>query len=476
MSYTTNLEKRLQFELDYRERIGTLRKLRDHPTSTSTLPPTIDFSSNDYLGLARDRHQATLVNRRYQTLTSASVATNDPILGATGSRLLSGNSIHHTRLEHKLSRMHQRESALLANSGYDANLMVLSSLPKRRNKDVVLMDELCHNSLIMGTRLGRLDTEVRIFSHNNVEALSILLRQCGGAGGGDGRSCVFVVVESVYSMDGDVAPLQQILETAQTFGAVVIVDEAHGLGVFGRTNARDLWSVDNSTDDTNFLHESGAAGGTGVLAALHLEHHPALLCSVHTFGKAAGCHGAVICGSRTLVNYLLNFAKPLVYSTALPLHSLVCIGCAYDTMTGSLGDEKRARVFRLVRLFRRLFQNSSVPPQPPPPPGEIQQHNAASNRLRSLLLPSPSPIQSVLIPGNQACITIATQLRNNYGFDVYPIRSPTVPKGLERIRIILHSHNTPQEVTSLVSMLHQHIVTLLATNDEHSVRFIPEAA
>ena len=106
MSYTTNLKKRLQFELDNRERIGTLRKLRDHPTFTFNLPPTLDFSSNDYLGQARDPHQATLVNRRYQTLTSTSVATNDPIPGTTGRRLLSGNYIHHTRWEHKLSQIH----------------------------------------------------------------------------------------------------------------------------------------------------------------------------------------------------------------------------------------------------------------------------------------------------------------------------------------------------------------------------------
>mmetsp|Transcript_43870 Transcript_43870/g.44348 ORF Transcript_43870/g.44348 Transcript_43870/m.44348 type:complete len:180 (-) Transcript_43870:932-1471(-) len=159
MSYTTNLEKRLQFELDNRERIGTLRKLRDHPTSTSTLPPTIDFSSNDYLGLARDPHQATLVNRRYQTLTSTSVLQRMISCWVPPGNTFPIGKFHpsHPIGTHNYTRMRQRESALLCNSAYDANLKVLYSLPNRRNKGVVLMDELCHNSLIMGTRLGRLD-------------------------------------------------------------------------------------------------------------------------------------------------------------------------------------------------------------------------------------------------------------------------------------------------------------------------------
>ena len=315
--------------------------------------------------------------------------------------------------------------------------------------DVVILDELCHNSLVMGVRMSRLGWEgggkngaVRTFKHNDVRSLVKVLDDIAQNENSmlspDGK--ILIVVESVYSMDGDVAPLQDILDVAASRGASVIVDEAHGLGVYGTTNVRDLYLSNGKgfLDDAERNKTKG--GGTGVLAALDLELHPALLCSVHTFGKAAGCHGAVVAASQTTVDYLINYARPFVYSTSPPPHALVTIRCAYETMMNKCGEGRRQKVFHLVRLFRLSLEDKVNRSGAKIPAGES-----------SLLLPSPSPIQAVLVPGNHECIELCSRLSTR--FDVYPIRSPTVPKGKERVRIILHSHNSEGEVLDLVEAL-----------------------
>jgi len=304
------------------------------------------------------------------------------------------------------------------------------------------MDELVHNSLIMGVRMGRLNKErVFMFKHNDVEDLRRVLEEVTSSS--SSISSTLVVVESVYSMDGDIAPLKEILELAYKMGAGVMVDEAHGLGVYGKTNVQDLqltMSKSNTplggNDDQNTVK-----GGTGVLAALDLENHPALFCSIHTFGKAAGCHGAVVAGSTTLISYLVNYARPFVYSTALPSHSIITIQQSYESMMGSVGESRRSKVFRLVRLFREEVSLG------------IDTLNDEFPNSGFELLPSPSPIQAIVVPGNEQGISVCHYLRNVGKLDVYPIRSPTVAKGKERIRIILHSHNNEDEVHALTKML-----------------------
>jgi 8-amino-7-oxononanoate synthase len=185
------------------------------------------------------------------------------------------------------------------------------------------------------------------------------------------------------------------------------------------------------------IPDKTSKGGVGVLAALNLESHPALLCSIHTFGKAAGCHGAVVAGSSTLISYLVNYARPFVYSTSLPPHSLISIQQAYESMMGEVGEQRRKKVFRLVRIFRE----------------EMSVALRTNFPKRFELLPSPSPIQAIVVPGNEECISVCKYLRNEGNFDVYPIRSPTVAKGKERIRIVLHSHNHEDQVRELSKML-----------------------
>lgn len=469
------MEERFRDQLEQRAAEGTLRSLRHRRgavddqarnssdrniSSPSTSPPAIDFASNDYLGLARCPHQLQRVEKAFASHVPKLIASASPLLGSTGSRLLSGDTSFAASLEVDLAKAHNRPAALLFNSGYDANLSVLgcSLMPG----DFVVMDDLCHNSLIMGVRMSRLGWEgggdssgnVRMFRHNDVDSLVKVLDGIANPSGNGpllGKdSKILIVVESVYSMDGDVAPLEQILNIASSRrGASVVVDEAHGLGVYGTTNADDLCLENVGTSRERSHTSSSTGGGTGVLAALNLERHPSLLCSVHTFGKAAGCHGAVVAASKTTVSYLINYARPFVYSTSPPPHALATIRCAYEAMMGPVGEERRQKVFRLVRLFRLSLDDKA------------KQKAGLRTTLdgKSLLLPSPSPIQAVLIPGNRQCIELCSRLHSS-NFDVYPIRSPTVPKGQERVRIIIHSHNTEEEIEGLVDVLTCEILAL----------------
>ena len=456
-------------------------------TSTSTSKTAhnskylLDFSSNDYLGLAHSQTQHQLVEAKYRTYTTKYPVSNHPHLGSTGSRLLSGNSPLALSLEIFLARVHNRPSALLFNSGYDANLSLLSSL--LLEEDVVIMDELVHNSLIMGVRMSRIPKEhsrrqVLYFRHNDVKDLGHILSSLERKGANARKGCIFVVVESVYSMDGDISPLCEILDLAEIHNASVIVDEAHGLGIYGRTNHQDMDTteinlIDNFNTETKCntngemddekgtgkVHDKDIpCGGTGVLAALELERHPALLAGVFTFGKAAGCHGAVITGTKILIDYLVNYARPFIYSTSLPSHSLWAIKCAYDTMISKEGGLLREKVYYLVNLFRSLFLKGL----------RLGKGNSNNVHLEDYLLASPTPIQAVLCRGNNNCIRMANMLREE-SLMVYPIRSPTVAKGGERIRIIIHAHNTEAEVRLMVNCILKYIIGGRKENDDVSL-------
>ena len=409
--------------LDRRRENGSLRQLTTYfgekSNTSASRSAIIDFSSNDYLGLAQSVQQQQMVDDVYQKLPLR-------LLGSTGSRLLTGASKYALDLESRLAKLHKRESALLCNSGYDANLSVMSCFSLN---STIIMDDLCHNSIQMGIRLSRGCT-LRKFRHSNLQDLKRILfaeeqqNILGSTSTSANKKPTIIVVESIYSMDGDSAPLKEILDMALAHNACVIVDEAHGLGVLGEN-------------------------GLGLLEEYRLENHPSLLCSVHTFGKAAGCHGAVICGSLRVKEFLYNYAYPIIYSTSLPLHSLVCINCSYESMTSSTyGKKLRRKVHDLVKLFRRLFfqhilyqfdYNLIGSSQPPP----------------ISLVPSESPIHALIIPGNTRCVMFCNTLfiKSKRSIRLYPIRSPTVPKGQERVRIVLHSHNTENQVINLINLI-----------------------
>ncbi|PSR10770.1 MAG: 8-amino-7-oxononanoate synthase [Bacteroidetes bacterium] len=340
------------------------------------LPPPltgqVDFCSNDYLGFARSNSAAAAAGR----------------VGATGSRLISGNSPLAEQLESELAAYHHAEAALLFTSGYAANLGLLQAVTERQ--DTLIYDKLVHASLRDGILLTR--ARALGFAHNDVADLQKKLAAASGR--------VLVVVESVYSMDGDVAPLRAIAAACQAAGAALLVDEAHGTGVCGDR-------------------------GEGLVVAEGLQDQ--VWARVHTFGKAIGSHGAAVVGSRLLRDYLLNFARSFIYSTALPDHTLAVIQQAYQQLPTGVA---------IRQLHERIayFQQQCSP------------------AVRARLLPGNTPIQAFLCPGNAPVMALAQELQRA-NMAVLPIRHPTVPAGQERLRICLHAYNTEAEIDQLLAVL-----------------------
>ncbi|CAI5738222.1 unnamed protein product [Hyaloperonospora brassicae] len=404
----TPMDEKLLVALTRRRAVGTLRTLHV-PDATATA--AVDFSSNDYLSFARSQTLTDLVQTRHRALQ----AQHGYTLGATGSRLISGNSKMFMQVEKDLATFYHTEAALLFNSGYAANVGVLSCIAQA--EDVILYDELVHSSCHDGIRLSRAHAAGRscAFRHNDLEDLERKVAACGSSsssstGSDAAPTCVYVLVESLYSMDGDVAPLEAMAALCDKTGAFLIVDEAHSTGVYGPQ-------------------------GSGLIRELRVDtkFKSAVACRVHTFGKAMGCHGAVVCGSQVLIDYLVNYAKSFIYTTAVPFHQLVAIACVHEFSASREADALRRSARERVQDFKHeMASNDSIP--------------------RHALLPSDSPIQSIVCSGNDRVLQ-AAQLLAARGVRVVPIRSPTVAKGAERFRIVIHAHNTRAQVKQLVIAL-----------------------
>lgn len=358
------------------------RKQENNFRSLKVIRGLIDFYSNDYLGFARDEE----LKKRVE----AEIKSKDGfLLGSTGSRLLSGNSEYAESVERFLADFYCAESALIFNSGFDANYGVLSSLPYRG--DTIIYDELVHASIHDGVRNSKADGIS--FAHNDVADLETKLISAKGL--------KYVAVESVYSMDGDFAPLKEIASLCEKYDAGLIVDEAHAVGISGHK-------------------------GRGVVAELKLEDK--CLIRINTFGKAIGSHGAVMLCSEDVRVFMINYCRPFIFSTSLPFHSLATIKCAHQYLLEAC--ERRSKLFQLIEIFQQQFKSV----------------------IKYELTGSKSPIQSLIVQGNAQAKQIAWQIQEA-GFDVRPILYPTVAKGKERIRICIHSYNTPQEVIKLAEVI-----------------------
>ncbi len=371
-------EEFLHKKLDERKQLNAFRKLR--------LPEEkVDFCSNDYLGVVKSNLLSDTKlpsdRERFRGRKTQNLRT-----GSTGSRLLSGNYPLIEEVETLIAAFHQSESALIFNSGYDANIGLLSCIPQRG--DTILYDYLGHASIRDGTRLSL--AQAFSFQHNDPDDLEKKLQLAKGN--------VFVVTESVFSMDGDMAPLQEIIHCCEKHNARLIVDEAHATGIIGER-------------------------GEGLVQPLGLQHQ--CFARVHTFGKALGVHGAAVLGSKTLKDYLINFSRPFIYTTALPETAIVKVQESYQ-------------LFPLLTRERELLTSF------------INQFQISNFKFQ--ILKSKTPIQSVIIPGNEAVKKIADVLQENQ-IDVRPILYPTVPIGQERLRIILHAFNTTEELDRLTSLL-----------------------
>ena len=332
----------------------------------------IDFCSNDYLGLGRN--------------PLMKINGSEPAHASTGSRLLTGNYTLIEETENSIALFHNAEAALIFNSGYDANLGLLSSVPQRG--DTVLYDYLSHASIRDGIRLSF--AEAFSFAHNDTDDLEKKLKTA--------RGNIFVVTESVFSMDGDIAPLQEIAVLCRKYDANLIVDEAHATGVIGER-------------------------GEGLVQQLKLEEN--CFARIHTFGKALGTHGAAVLGSIQLREYLINFSRAFIYTTALPEVSTAFIKRAYELFPAMMHE--RNQLQQLIQFFKK-------------------------SSLRFETITSNTPIQAVLIRGNIEVKAMAAELQKS-GLDVRPIVYPTVPKGGERLRVVLHAFNTVEELTQLIGLL-----------------------
>jgi 8-amino-7-oxononanoate synthase len=337
-----------------------------------------DFCSNDYLGLASNQQLFSNITERIESL-------NLKQNGATGSRLLSGNSAHAEQLEHKLAAIFNGESALIFNSGYTANMAVLSSIPQKG--DTIIYDELAHACIKDGARLSL--AKRFSFKHNDLNDLEQKIKRSEGK--------IFIAVESIYSMDGDECLLSSIALLAQQYNASIILDEAHSTGVTG-------------------------SNGSGYAVSLGL--HKKIAIRIYTFGKAMGCHGACVVGSSNLTQYLINFARPFIYTTALSPHSIVTIECAFDFLAQHV--ELQSELRKKIDLYNTCNRANAVK--------------------------SNTSIQTVLIPGNHEVKHAALELQEK-GFDIRPILSPTVPEGYERLRICLHAFNSDDDIKELVKIL-----------------------
>lgn len=378
----------LQQKLHFRKEANALRKL---PIPTSG----IDFSSNDYLGFAKNEQ---IFDATHKYLVENTIKIN----GATGSRLISGNHNLYDITEKYITAFHQSEAALIFNSGYDANVGFFSAVPQRN--DVILYDELCHASIRDGIQMSHAKSYK--FQHNNYEDLEAKISKIQTPN--SEFQTIYIVTESVFSMDGDSPNIETLVQLSEKFKALLVVDEAHALGVFGEK-------------------------GEGIIQSQQLQNK--VFARIMTFGKGLGCHGATILGSSELKEYLVNFARSFIYTTGLSPHSVATILVAYQNLNHS--DELQ-KLKENITFFNQQKQLLGIKP---------------------LFVYSKSAIHSAILPGNDKVKNIATQLQEK-GFEVKAILSPTVPEGQERLRFCLHSYTTELEMKNVLSELNTLVFNL----------------
>lgn len=345
----------------------------------------INFSSNDYLGLATDPR-----------LREAAIgAIGDFGVGAGASRLISGTQSPHLRLEQALAKWKGTEAALCFSSGYAAALGTMPALVSKG--DVVLLDKLCHASLIDGAKLS--GAVLRVFPHNHLGKLESHLEWARREHPG---KRILIVTESVFSMDGDCAPVREVVELKKRFGALLMLDEAHAVGVIG-------------------------ANGRGLAAAENLNQ--AVDVQMGTLSKALGASGGYICGSRNLIEWLINRARSFIYSTAPPPGIVAAALAAVDFLSSTEGEERRGLLWERIDSMR---DHLSL----------VTSHFSPRN-----VIPS-SAIFPWIVGDEQAALDLARALRGE-GFLVPAIRYPTVAKGAARLRITVTASHDENQIRSL---------------------------
>jgi 8-amino-7-oxononanoate synthase len=345
----------------------------------------VNFASNDYLGLAAD-----------PLLREAAKAAIDQFgVGSGASRLICGTLSPHLRLEEKLAEFKRTEAALTFSSGYAAAVGTLGALC--RKDDVVILDKLAHASLIDGAKLS--GAVVRVFPHNHLGKLESHLHW---AREHHPEARIVVVTESVFSMDGDWCPLAEIVALKTRFGALLLLDEAHAVGVIGD-------------------HGRGLADHLGLAAQVDIQ--------MGTLSKALGCSGGYICGARKLIELLVNRARSFIYSTA-PSPALAAAAlAAVEMLLSPVGELRRQRLRQNLARFAE----------------ELPQLFNGGRKVQSAIIP-------ILLGSADAALAAAQTLADK-GFFVPAIRYPTVPKDAARLRVTLSARHTPEQISALCEVL-----------------------
>lgn len=345
----------------------------------------IDFTSNDFLGLSRspDIREAVV-----------DAACRGVPMGSGGSRLLRGNHPEHVELEYKAAALFRCGKALYFANGFSANFALLTTLPKRH--DLIVFDELSHASIRAGIS-SSLAKSVKV-PHNDIDAIErVLSKWCSTS---LNQAAAWIVVESLYSMDGDFAPLSDLLQVAERYGAMLIVDEAHATGVWGQT-------------------------GHGLTECC--EGHDQLI-AVHTCGKALGAAGGLVCGPEVLIDYMVNSSRSFIYSTAPPPTNAVAVSAALNLIETEA--RRRSLLHQLIAL--------------------------ANQKLESLfaMKGSGSQILPFIVGDDKQAVRVAGAMQDA-GFDVRAIRPPTVPEGTARLRISITLNVTELEISNFFNTLHE---------------------
>ncbi|KAL1591419.1 hypothetical protein SLS60_012032 [Paraconiothyrium brasiliense] len=409
------LERKLQSLLEKRRQNLTLRNL-------TTAQGLIDFSSNDFLSLT--------TNPALKTAFLQELEASKWPLGSGGSRLLDGNSTYAETLEREICAFHNAEAGLLFNSGFDANAGFFACVPQKG--DVVVFDELIHASVHDGMRLSRAEMTVS-FRHNCVEDLRRVLQKVMRQGNSEnmlaGDRHVFIAVEAIYSMDGDRAPLKAIIDTVEEVlgrgAGYIVVDEAHATGVIG--------------DE-----------GRGLVCELALEKR--VFARLHTFGKALGCNGAIILGSNLLRHYLINYARPLIYTTFMSYTSLAAIRTSYSFLSQGKTVPLASNLQSLIHtLFTRL-KSVKTP---------------AFKFLLDIPQTQPeSPIFSIQLAEPK----VLAKFLQERGMMVRAVVPPTVPEGTSRVRVCLHAGNTEAEIEQLVIAMEEWCKRMVKEQDAQATK------
>jgi len=366
------------------ERIsGRFPKAVYRPADGSEPREVTIWCSNDYLGMGQ---HPVVVNAAREALETSGA-------GAGGTRNISGTTRYHVELEESLADLHQKESALVFSSGYVANEGALGTLGKMLPECVIFSDEMNHASMIHGVRDSR--AEKKIFRHNDLEHLEELLKSV------DSARPKIIAFESVYSMDGDIAPIAEICDLADEYNAITYLDEVHGVGLYGPRGG-------------GVAEERGLLGRVDVIEG--------------TFGKAYGCMGGFITGQAALVDTVRSFASSFIFTTSLPPAVLAGARAAVEHL--KVSDIERSRMHRNVALFKDMLEAADLP-----------------------FMRAESHIVPLIVGEPNCCREVSQILMDEHNIYVQPINYPTVPKGTERLRLTASAAHSQDDVKHMANTL-----------------------